>query len=70
MDERRIIKLHYGGKPNEIAADTLLNTLTDVTNIIYQINEEHGTGQPISIKVLVPEPGSFLLNLAVDPTIH
>jgi hypothetical protein len=51
--------------PNE--REFVLESLSGLTSVVHEANRELGTGEPIEIKIRAPRPGSFLVNLLIDP---
>lgn len=65
---RAVFTLKYEGGPDEVSAETLLDTLAGITSIVNAAAVEIG-GVKAEMKVRVPERGSFLVDLAVDPQL-
>jgi len=59
--------LKFSGKPNQVDAGTLLESLAGITSILHESNRELGTGERLKINVKAPKPGSFLVHLVLDP---
>lgn len=60
-------KLKFDGKPNEVDAYTLVKSLTGITSMIEEINEEVGGGVRLKISVKALDKGSFLVHLGLGP---
>jgi hypothetical protein len=65
-DDREFI-LKFAGQPDEISAATFLESLSGITSVAQEANIRLGNGQPLDIKIRAPRPGSFLVNLILDP---
>lgn len=59
-------RVKFGGKPNEIKVHTLLKSLSSITTIIEEVNNEIGTGKKIDIKIKALEKGSFLVPIGLS----
>jgi hypothetical protein len=61
--------LRFDGRPNDISAQTLLESLHGITLLVQEANREMGTGEPLDVRVRAPRPGSFLIHLVLDPGV-
>src|SRR5688572_714162 len=59
--------LKFAGRPDDISARTFLDALNGVASVIQEANRELGTGDPLDVRIRAPRPGSFLVNLLLDP---
>jgi len=62
-------KLKFDGEPNEIDAFTLVRSLTGVTTLLEELNEELGGGTKLKISVKALDEGSFLVHLGFGPDL-
>ena len=59
-------KIKFGVRPNEINVHTLLKSLTNISAIIDEVNNEVGTGNKIEVKIKALEKGSFLVHIGLS----
>jgi hypothetical protein len=59
-------KLKFDGPANEIEAVTFLKSLTGVTSIVEEVNDELQTGSNLRITIKSLEKGSFIVNIGID----
>lgn len=62
-------KLKFDGQLNQIDANTLINSLIHMTNVIQEINIELHSGKKIEIKIKALERGSFLVHVELIETL-
>ena len=59
-------KIKFDGELNQIDANTLINSLINVTSIIQEINESFDTKKIIEIKIKALSKGSFLIHFGLE----
>lgn len=61
------LKLKFEGKPNQVDATTLINSLSQITSVIqeinFELNSEFSDNKQVEIKVNAFAPGSFVIDL-------
>ncbi|RPH99066.1 MAG: hypothetical protein EHM72_12190 [Calditrichaeota bacterium] len=58
-------KLKFDGPANEIEAVTFLKSLSGVTSIVEEVNDELQTGSRLRITIKSLEKGSFIVNIGI-----
>lgn len=58
--------LKYNGELNQIEVNTLIHSLTSLTSLIDEINEEISGGKGLKISIKSPEKGSFLIGFLLS----
>jgi len=59
--------LEFGGDPHDVSASTFLPCLLSVAGIVEELNGELGKGERVELRIRVPQPGSFLVDLLFGP---
>lgn len=67
MDDLRI---KFGGRANEIDADTYVNTLVHFTKLVQAVNKELDADQDIKVSIRTHAPGSFITDLVIYASTH
>ncbi|MEX2411807.1 MAG: hypothetical protein WD607_10660 [Candidatus Paceibacterota bacterium] len=70
MNDRKCVKIKFGGKTNQIDAKTFLNSLTSFVSIVEEINQEYVTEKKVDVKISAIEKGSFIINLELFGTAY